>query len=220
VETRRVAGGAGLWGAIVLGVWLVALGASAEPRGARRPLLTNTQRGVIGADGTAQVGAATDDDPEAALRELRRRDTETERNLAQVQGGTPCADIRAASRLTLRTRLVDAHERELSVGVALLAAAGLLALFVRVPYARGLLTLPPLLGALYLGHHAYTRSDAARGAVLEGLRACTAELPAPSPRSTARVAERRQRADSLIATIRRVSADPELVPSRVDVAAR
>jgi hypothetical protein len=210
----------GVW-LVALGVWLVALGASAEPRGARRPLLTNTERAVIDPEAPGAAGVTTeDDDPAAALRELRRRDTETERSLAQVQGGLPCADIRAASRLPLRTRLVDEHERELFVGVALLALAGLLALFIRVPYARGLLALPPLLGAVYLGHHAYARSDAARDAVLVGLRACTAELPAPNPRLSVRVAERRQRADSLIATIRRVSADPQLVPSRVDVAAR
>jgi hypothetical protein len=205
----------------VLGVWLVALGAAAEPRGARRPLLTNTERAVLEPAAPAATGAALEyDDPAAALRELRRRDSETERSLAQVQGGLPCADIRAASRLPLRTRLLDDHERELFVGVALLAVAGLLALFVRVPYARGLLALPPLLGAVYLGHHAYTRSDAARDAVLEGLRACTAELPAPNARLSVRVAERRQRADALITTIRRVSADPGLVPSRVDVAVR
>lgn len=203
---------------LALGLWLLAADAAAERTSPRRPLLTNTAQGIVAAD-----GALDDSESERAaslLRELRRRDLETERSLAQVQGGSPCAEIRAASRLPWRTRLMLDHERALTVGVALLAMAGLLAVFVRVSYARGLLALPPLLGAAYLAHHTYARVDYARESVLEGLRACTAELPAADARASARVDARRAKADALIAAIRRVSTDPELVPAKADVAVR
>lgn len=225
VRSVRAGGGARFGTGLALAIWLLAGQASAERRAPRRPLLTNTEQRVIAAEPGRSLPALRDERSEleraeALQRELRRRDAETERSLAQVQGGPPCAEIRAASRMPLRTRLVLDHERELMVGAALLAMAGLLAVFVRVPYARGLLALPPLLGAAYLGHHAYARVDYARALVREGLRACSAELPPPDLRQSARVTERRAKADALIAAIRRVSSDAELVPSRGDLGLR
>jgi len=185
---------------IVLG--LVPGEAFAERGAPRRPVLTNLQTAPALTPDLAEPGQPLE---VARAAELRRIDADTERSLASLQGGAPCARIREGSRVPLRTQLFRDHERELSVGAALLLGAGLVAMLIRTSFARGVLALPPLLGAMYLGYAAYDRVDAERAVLRDGLRACTAELPRADALRPDRVAERRLRADALMGTIRRVA---------------
>lgn len=128
--------------------------------------------------------------------ELARLDRSLTRAHDALQSGEHCDAIRASSRVPMRTFLMRAHLRELSIGIGLMAMA-VLVLVAWNGRLRGLLPMVPLLGAAYLGYATYGRVDRQQSVLREGLRACSSELPAGAGASPVAVKERLDQVSSL-----------------------
>jgi hypothetical protein len=136
--------------------------------------------------------------------ELQQLDNSVQRAHDDLQQGTRCQAIRASLRVPTRSFLLRGHLRELCVGVGLLALTVILTVAWQ-GRLRSLMPVAPLLGCLYLGYATYARIDARMGALREGLRACSSDLP-PQGTGAANVRERLEQASSLQATIDRAYA--------------
>jgi hypothetical protein len=163
-----------------------------------RTLFTNAGRAQPGSTATPMELPALSslDFGSATSEQLQSLDRGVTRAHEALQSSERCTAIRAASRVPLRTHLLQAHLREVAV-TCVLCAVALLALVAWGGRLRRLMPLPPLLAAGYLGYATYTRVDTRRVALHEGLRACSSDLPEGHATSASAVKQRLESALSL-----------------------
>lgn len=138
----------------------------------------------------------------ATALQLQSLDRGVERAHEALQSGARCEAIRASSRVPMRTFFWREHLRELLV-VGVLLAVALVVLVVWNGRLRGLMPLPSLLGALYLGYVTYADVDQQMTALRDGLRACSSELPDRQSTNPSSVKQRLESALSVQAMIDR-----------------
>lgn len=164
-----------------------------------RPLFTNAGRAEVGGAAPTPLelpALSSLDFSRATAEQLQRLDRGVTHAHETLQSSERCAAIRAASRIPMRTHLLQAHLREVGAA-AVLCAVALLALVTWGGRLRALMPLPPLLAAGYLGYATYTRVDSRLSALRDGLRACSSELPEGHATSASAVKQRLESALSL-----------------------
>lgn len=205
--------GSSLRTAVLLGALALAATSRADdvyryPSEGGRTLFTNAGRAEVGGKATPMELPALSalDFGSATSEQLQSLDRGLTKAHEALQSSERCTAIRAASRVPLRAHLLQAHLREVVV-TCVLCALALIALVAWGGRLRSLMPLPPLLAAAYLGYATYTRIDARRVVLHDGLRACSSDLPEGHSTSATAVKQRLESALSLQAMVDRAYAE-------------
>ncbi|MDB4974182.1 MAG: hypothetical protein JWN48_2523 [Myxococcaceae bacterium] len=131
----------------------------------------------------------------------------------QQQTGRRCEAIRASMRVPLSGFIWPERVREVCIGAALLALA-LVVMLAWQGRLKRLMPLPPMLACIYLAYFTYERIEHRRGALLDGLRACSSDLPPAKAGNPDAIKDRLASASSLQEKIDRAYAQrAEMVES-------
>ncbi len=113
----------------------------------------------------------------AAPEQLRQIDSHVRESHSALQSGEPCEAIRRNSRVPLRTRVWDEHNRKLYVAAALLAFSMLLGYLGSQRRLGSLLPVAPFVGCAFLGYVTFSQTRQTIQTLTSGLRACSEQLP-------------------------------------------